>query len=203
MKRRCSVTLILALTCFPSPQAAPDIKPGDILFQTSKSSQSQAIQLATHSPYSHMGLVVSRAGVLYVLEAEGRVQLTPLPEWTSRGQGGAYVVKRLKNPGVLSASGLARLTQTALKFLGLPYDPYFEWSDDRFYCSELVWKAYDRALGIQLGDLTTLSAFDLSNPIVKQKLLERFGGQVPANEKVISPASMFASPLLETIEVRR
>lgn len=31
-----------------------EIKSGDIIFQTSKSNQSKAIQLATHSKYSHM-----------------------------------------------------------------------------------------------------------------------------------------------------
>ena len=33
------------------------IKNGDIIFQTSKSSQSKAIQLATNSKYSHMGII--------------------------------------------------------------------------------------------------------------------------------------------------
>src|SRR5437867_163185 len=27
-----------------------------------------------------------------------------------------------------------------------PYDLTFEWSDDKIYCSELVWKVYERAL---------------------------------------------------------
>ena len=33
------------------------IKEGDIIFQTSTSSQSKAIQLATHSKYSHVGII--------------------------------------------------------------------------------------------------------------------------------------------------
>lgn len=36
---------------------------GDIIFQTSKSSQSQAIQVATHSKYSHMGVLSSKVVV--------------------------------------------------------------------------------------------------------------------------------------------
>lgn len=34
-----------------------DYKNGDIIFQTSKSNQSKAIQLATDSKYSHMGII--------------------------------------------------------------------------------------------------------------------------------------------------
>lgn len=56
-----------------------------------------------------------------------------------------------------------------------------------------------RALGIRLGDLAKLSTFDLSNEVVKRKMSERYGSKVPMNEPVISPARMFASPLLETV----
>jgi len=36
---------------------------GDIIFQVSKSAQSRAIQLATKSKYSHVGIVFMRDGV--------------------------------------------------------------------------------------------------------------------------------------------
>ena len=36
---------------------------------------------------------------------------------------------------------------------GKHYDFWFEWSDERIYCSELVWKIYRRGLGIELGEL--------------------------------------------------
>jgi len=35
---------------------------GDIIFQTSRSSQSKAIQLATNSKYSHMGIIYELMG---------------------------------------------------------------------------------------------------------------------------------------------
>jgi permuted papain-like amidase YaeF/Yiix C92 family enzyme len=192
-----SVALILfAWTCSVSP--AVTVQDGDIIFQTSRSAQSQAVQLATHSPYSHMGLVLFRNGEPFVFEAVAQVRFTPFKEWVDRGEGGRYVVKRLRESGLLrSPNKLSALKQAALAFAGRPYDPYFEWSDDRIYCSELVWKAYDRGLGIQLGSLASLLTFDLSNPLVKAKLAERFGNHVPSDERVISPAVIFDSPLLE------
>ena len=59
------------------------IKDGDIIFQTSLSQQSHAIQLATHSKYSHCGLIFKRkSGVdeWCVLEAVQPVKWTPLAE---------------------------------------------------------------------------------------------------------------------------
>lgn len=52
---------------------ASDLKDGDIIFQTSKSPQSQAIQKATGSKYSHMGIVIHRSGFPQVFEASGKV----------------------------------------------------------------------------------------------------------------------------------
>ncbi len=194
-------TLLVAMaflgwSCGEPAEAA--VRDGDIVFQTSRSAQSQAIQLATHSPYSHMGLIVLRDGQPFVLEAVAHVQLTPLRVWVARGEGGRYVVKRLRDETVLkNPMSLSALSKVALSFAGRPYDPYFEWSDDRFYCSELVWKAYERALGVQLGQLARLGSFDLSDQRVKAKLTERYGEKVPLEERVISPAAIFNSPLLQ------
>ena len=76
---------------------------------------------------------------------------------------------------------------------------YFGWSDDRIYCSELVWKIYKEALGIELGKLQQLKEFDLSHPIVQKKLKERYGNNIPYDEKVISPAAIFESEELELV----
>ena len=51
---------------------------GDLIFHTSLSAQSQAIQLATHSPYSHCGLLYKTNGEWQVFEAVQPVKLTPL-----------------------------------------------------------------------------------------------------------------------------
>ncbi len=85
------------------------------------------------------------------------------------------------------------------KYLGKNYDLYFEWSDERLYCSELVWKIFKNVLDIELGKLQKFNEFDLSHPVVQAKLKERYGNQIPQNELVISPDQMFRSSLLETV----
>ena len=176
------------------------IQNGDIIFQTSKSSQSKAIQLATNSKYSHMGIIYENDGKYFVYEAVQPVKLTPIADWISRGENKHYVVKRLKNSeDLLTPETLKQMRIMGERFNGKSYDIYFEWSDDRIYCSELVWKIYREATGIEIGQLERLSLFDLTNEAVQQKMKERYGVNIPMNEKVISPAAMFNSEQLVTV----
>jgi len=190
--------LLYLLGC--SDSFAEQLRDGDIIFQTSQSEQSIAIQKATHSQYSHMGIVFIRDGSPYVYEAIKTVQYTPIRKWVDRGEEGHYVVKRLREADrILTPQAVKKLRQACTKFQGKPYDSYFEWSDKRIYCSELVWKIYDRGIGIRLGRLQKLRHLDLSDPIVKTKMKERYGSKVPLKETVISPGEMFSSDLLVTV----
>ena len=194
-------TALLLLSLAASvAHAAPEVADGDLIFQTSRSSQSVAIQRATGSRLSHMGLVLFRQGKPYVLEASSNVRYTPLERWIAAGEGGHYTVKRLKNAATkLTPTSISRMREVAGTFEGRPYDLTFEWSDDRIYCSELVWKIYDRAMRIQIGQLQRLKEFNLKDPAVKAKMHERYGDNVPLEELVISPAAMFNSDLLVTV----
>ena len=178
-----------------------EIQNGDIIFQTSKSSQSKAIQLATNSRYSHMGIIYQNDRKYYVYEAIQPVKLTPLQEWIHRGENGHYVIKRIKNSeNILTDSVINKMKVYGEKFKGKSYDIYFEWSDDKIYCSELVWKIYKKGANIEIGKLALLSDFDLSNKVVRNKMKQRYGDNIPMDEKVISPAEMFDSEKLITIE---
>ena len=201
-RRRPSVIVAAAMLLLVLSSCSDSYTPrnGDILFQTSRSAQSLAIQRATHSPYSHMGIVFIRDGAPYVYEAVEPVKLTPLPRWIRRGERGHFVAKRLADADHrLTEEVLRQMHSEGERFQGRHYDLFFEWSDDRIYCSELVWKIYQRAVGIEIGALETIRDFDLTDPIVAAKVEERFGGPPPADEPVISPAAMFDSPLLKTV----
>jgi hypothetical protein len=174
-----------------------EIMEGDIIFQTSLSSQSKAVQLATKSKYSHVGIIFKENGKFHVFEAARTVKMTPLDEWIKRGKDEKYVIKRLKNANnILTAQALTKLKEESKKFAGKSYDLAFGWSDEKIYCSELIWKIYKRGVDIEIGKLQKLGDFDLSSDIVKAKLKERYGNNIPMNETVISPASIFESELL-------
>jgi hypothetical protein len=185
--------LVTKLIGNPVPQS-DSLRSGDIIFHTSVSSQSKAIQLATKSKYSHMGIIYVENDKTFVYEAVQPVKLTPLSEWIARGKNQKYVVKRLKNSEeVLTREVLERMKTIGNKYKDKNYDLYFEWSDERMYCSELVLKIYFEATGISIGTLQELREFDLTTPEVKAKLKERYGNQIPLHEKVISPERMFNS----------
>jgi len=150
-----------------------------------------------------MGIIFFRDGKPYVYEAIKTVQYTTLKEWVARGEGGHYVIKRLVDADrILTPQALAKLLHVATRFQGKPYDPAFEWSDKRMYCSELVWKIYDRSIGIQLGRLQELRDFDLSDPVVKAKIKERYGNHIPMEETVISPGQIFSADSLRVAAQR-
>ena len=178
-----------------------ELREGDLIFQTSLSRQSRAIQLATKSKYSHCGLIYKDGKEYYVFEAVQPIKRTPLDKWIARGKDGKYVIKRLKNADqVLTPATLAKMKQIGDAFNGKNYDLTFEWSDDKIYCSELIWKIYQRATGLEIGKTERLRDFDLTNEAVKQKMKERYGEKIPMNEIVISPAAIFGSELLINIK---
>ena len=192
------VGLLYLVGC--SDSLAEQLRDGDIIFQTLRSELSIPIQKATHSPYSHMGIVFFRNGSPHVYEAIKTGQYTPLRKWVDRGEGSHYVVKRLREADrILTSQAVKKLRQAGAKFQGKPYDSFFEWSDNRIYCSELVWKIYDRGFGIRVGKLQKVRDLDLSDPIVKTRMKERYGNKVPMDETVISPDEMFSSDLLVTV----
>jgi hypothetical protein len=183
------------------PEGDTSLNNYDIIFQMSQSEQSEAIQLATHSPYSHCGLIHWEAGNCSVWEAHNGVTAVSIEEFISRGKGGHYVIKRLKNAeDVFNPPPVgAKMEELFYQYLNRPYDFYFGWGDDKLYCSELVWKLYKQAAGVELGRLHPLKDLDLGNPMVKLKMKQRYGSNIPMNENVISPADIFNSDLLVTV----
>jgi len=178
-----------------------DLQDGDIIFQTSSSPLSLAIQLATKSKYSHCGIIFKDKGNWYVYEAVQPVSITLLDQWIAHGDGGKFVIKRLANAKqALTSSAINKMKQAGKQFMGKDYDGTFEWNDDRIYCSELVWKIYKTGAGIEVGKLKKLKDFDLSSPQVKAKLKEHYGNNIPLDEPVISPVAIFDSPLLVTVK---
>ncbi|QYN45492.1 YiiX family permuted papain-like enzyme [Gilliamella sp. ESL0441] len=189
---------ILLFSCFIC-EANYQPKDGDIIFQSSQSSQSKAVEQATNSPYSHMGIIFIKNGKPYVFEAGSKVTYTSLKSFIERGKKRNYVIKRLKDHN-LSLKETNKLKLVAKTFENKPYDIWFGWDDNYIYCSELVWKIYNRALNLKIGQLQNIKDFNLSSAAVKQKLKARYGDKIPFQETVISPVAMFNSPLLITVD---
>lgn len=184
----CGVSTSTSVPTVPPISDFKDLADGDIVLQTSRSSQSQAIQFATHSKWSHVGVVLHIRGKAFVYEAHGPVAARTLEAFVSSGVDGKIMARRVR--GGLNTEQLQLLNKVGRTFAGKPYDAYFNWDDSQIYCSELVYKMFDRALNIKVGRLQKLGDMDLSSPIVKQKLKERYGDDIPYGETVLTPAAI-------------
>jgi hypothetical protein len=200
MRKTIILSILLLMAC--STEKSPStLQNGDLIFQISMDDQSRAIQLATHSPYTHVGIIYVVNKKYYVYEAAQTVKLTPLDHWINHGENGHFVVKRLKDAHILTPANLKKMKKAGEKYQGKHYDAYFSWDDERLYCSELVWKIYKNSLEIEIAQLQKIGDFDLSHPLVKTKLKERYGENIPVSEWAISPGQLLNSPWLETIVI--
>ena len=168
---------------------------GDIVFHESSSRQSPIIKLAQSSRWTHCGIVFFIGDKAYVYEAVEPVKYTPLKDWIARGKDGVYRVKRLKSP--LSASTVEKMKTVGARYKGKHYDTRFQWSDNRMYCSELIWKIYSQGADIELCTPEQFSDFPISLPAVKKLIKERYGDKFNPSEQIVSPHALYKSRLLK------
>jgi hypothetical protein len=176
------------------------IQEGDMIFQTSESKQCEAIRIATNSKFSHCGIVFIEKGKKYIFEAVQPVKYTPIEIWINRGKESHFVVTRIKNAStLLNTKTIQKMKNYAKGLNNKGYDLYFEWSDDKIYCSELIWKIYKNGAGIELCPLQKLKDFNLKDPKVQAILTERYGNTIPLEESAIAPSNLENSKTVTTI----
>lgn len=181
-------------------RSTSNLKEGDLIFQQTGSDFSKAIQLATGSKYSHVGIIFKQGEEWMVMEALQPVRITPLQDFIHNGIKDHYVIKRWKADSLINDSTKQIMMEIGQAMLGKNYDNTFNWSDDKIYCSELVWKIYNRTFNVAIGELQELRTFDLSHPLVKQQMEANYGDSIPLDEPIISPIAMFNSDQLVTIK---
>ena len=163
-----------------------DKQEGDVLLQSLPHSElTDAIETASESPWSHCGILVKRGGHWQVAQALMDVHYTPLIEYLIQGRDLRVSSFRMKN---LTAEQRARLQPGIAKLLGKPYDINYEPDDRKIYCSELVWKVYDRELGIHWGEWEAFGTLNWKPVEVFVRSVER--GKVPLDRMMITPVAL-------------
>ena len=175
------------------------LKEGDVIFQTDNHGQSLAVQKATLSKYSHVGILFLENNEWFVYEAIQPVIKSKLASFIRRGDKGNFTISRYKNAiEELTASKISKMKTFFTKVEGKDYDLLFEWSDKTWYCSELVWKMY-HSVGIQISEFEKFGQYNLEDPYVQQIIKQRFKNGVNKNETVITPKGIYESALMEEI----
>ena len=194
------IFLFLAVSASLSQAQIPNVKSGDIIFQTSDSPQSNAIQEATGSLFSHVGIVKVSKNKKVVIEAVSKVKPTPLEEWIARGRDENYVVYR---DNKLTDKEREQVVNAAESYLGRPYNLFFTFHSDAIYCSELVYFAFQK-IGINIGHVQKIRELNVENSAIQQLVKKRWKDHplckgvsnmkacwnIVLNDDIITPASI-------------
>jgi len=175
------------------------LKTGDVIFQSTNSKQCEAVKRATNSKFSHVGMIIKNAKGTFVLEAIEPVSLTPLSTWISRGQKKYFEVRTPVQELKITPKIQKKLDSLSELYLTKHYDLHFNWSDEKLYCSELVWKIYKNIFNISLCEPKKMKDFHLDDPLVKVILQERYGNNVPLEDTVVAPEDLYLSSKLKDI----
>jgi hypothetical protein len=168
---------------------------GDIVAQALPVGElTQLIEGATHSNYSHVGILVNRNGKLMVNEAIQNVHDTPLFNWIRRGRRNRFAVYRLKAE---YQPVIPQMITELEKYQARPYDFRYDFDDGFIYCSELIFKSFKDATGNQMGKIQSLG--ELNWKPYKDIILKMEYGNLPLERTMITPIELVKSKYLEKV----
>ena len=186
----------------PTPTPSSKYKEGDVIFIQSQTSQAAALREATESVWTHVGLLIQRSGKWVVAEAVGPLKETPLADFIARSKNKSYRVYRYKH---FDAATMASALKARLPKYNKPYDIYFEWSQDRIYCSELTYHLMKDVTGFELGRIQKMKEMKLDGPyaqaLIKKRLTDT-GRELDPEEIIVTPVSQLEDEELTLIEAK-
>lgn len=134
----------------------PLLRSGDLIFRRGRGLVSEAVIAAGQGArYSHVGLVLVKENEVFVVHAapketgqgDGRVRRQPLHEFANAREAETVAIFRVRDE---TDTALRPLEGMAEAVVGQPFDSDFNLdTEDRLYCTELVWRLY-RQIGVEL-----------------------------------------------------
>ena len=133
------------------------LKTGDLLFQTINNDPIPTDSQNSNTIYNNIGIAFIDGQNYVLLATTYQVQYVSLRQWVKNGIDEKYVVKRLRNADSLFTNvENQKLELEVRNNIMKKYDTNFDWSDEKIYNAELIWKIYKRSLNIELGKLDTI-----------------------------------------------
>lgn len=198
----CAFLLIVVCSCHRK-----ELREGDLLFRDTQNNViSTAIKEVTSSDdeqsFSHVGVLFRENGEWLVLETvpQKGVRIVTLDAFQAPAKGEVVrvFVGRLKKDYPFD---LKRLIAYGKAQLGKPYDDGFAWTDESYYCSELVYKMFlyaGQTKAFETKPMTfkgkngqTLPAWEM--------YYQKLGLQIPEGKKGINPNGMAHSKAVDIL----
>lgn len=180
-----------------SQSAAYEPEEGDLVFQALGREQDLvvAIEGVTESAYSHVGVLLKHDEQWTVIEARTNgVVYIPFEKWKTYCREGRWAAYRMK---ATQRRHLPRFLAALHPHAGKEYDFKFELTENKLYCSELVYHAWKEATGQSLGQLARLG--DLNWKPHRATIEKYNGGSVVLVRRIISPVALSRAEQLERI----
>jgi hypothetical protein len=202
MKKYFLSFIILLMASTMAASKSMKLRTGDLIFQNIACGElCDAINEVTEgyegTHFSHVGIVWIDGDTAKVIEAVSKgVSINTLKKFLERN--GEIAIGRLKG----HVTNLPkRAAAEALKYVGKPYDDYFDMSNGAYYCSELVYYAYKNANGgkevFLLAPMTYLSPKTGKTFGVWADYFKQLGVPVPEGKLGINPGGLSRSALLK------
>jgi hypothetical protein len=176
------------------------LRAGDVIFTRIAGAPFRQIADATHTWTNHVGIVVGYDCYGAVV-AESRIPLsrqTRFVAFMRRSAQGRVAVLRLRRS--LSEAEIWRLQRAARCRLGRLYDTGFNLQSRRQFCSRFVHEVLQDSTGVAVGDIAKFRDLFERNRGVDLRLWNAwFFGRIPWERTTITPADIYASPLLEVV----
>lgn len=182
---------------------------GDLLFQDLDCGEfCDAIEKVTvgvnNKSFSHNGIVYIKGEVVYVIEAVAQgVVKTPFEVFLNRSLNSQnqpmVVAGRLKEK---YSTYIPYAISKAISLLGKEYDYAFDITNDKYYCSELVYAVFRDRSGRSLFDLEPMTFVD---PTTRGTFpawvtyFEELGIPIPEGEPGLNPGGISRSNRIEII----
>ena len=182
------------------------LQEGDLLFQDLDSSPlCDAIELVTPgyngANFSHIGLVVLDNDTLKVLEAiSPKVMITNLDDFINRSfdKNGnpKVIVGRLKKEFTNSIINAVSYSKSKLE---ITYDEVFLINNETYYCSELIFEAFEKDSIFQLQPMTFLHPKTKDTLKVWKEYYSDLNTNIPEGNPGINPGIMSLSNKIEMV----
>ena len=204
MKKYFYLLLTILISCTKNFK----LQEGDLLFQDLDSSPlCDAIELVTPgykgANFSHIGLVVLDNDTLKVLEAiPPKVMTTNLDDFINRSfdKNGnpKVIVGRLKKEFTNSISNAVSYSKSKLD---ITYDEVFLINNETYYCSELIFEAFEKDSIFQLKPMTFLHPNNKDTVTVWKEYYSDLNTNIPEGNPGINPGIMSLSNKIEIVHI--
>lgn len=159
---------------------------GDLVFIESQSQQSQAIREATHSKWTHVGMIIDSKDT--VISEKGGLIKESFKSFVAGSKGKVFKVMRFNKYN----QSMNKKLLAAIPKYNKKYDILFRWADDKLYCSEFTYKIMAEITGTGVGTLEKFKDMDLTGPAVQELIKKRYteaGIKFNPEEPILTPVS--------------